>query len=97
MSSSSVHKSSLPLKYLSMGHCLISIKISQCTLCFVCSFVGLICIPSAKFGLYVDASEGWLVGWLTGLFTEIVVLLSYMEEKPNSNLAYMRMLQEVVG
>jgi len=30
-----------------------------------------------------------------GLFTEIVVLLSYMEEKPNSNLAYMQMLQEV--
>jgi len=35
------------------------------------------------------------VGWLIGLFTEIVVLLSYMEEKPNSHLAYMQMLQEV--
>jgi hypothetical protein len=43
-SSSAVQKSFLPLKYLSMERCLISIKMSQCTLCFVCSFVGLICI-----------------------------------------------------
>jgi len=63
MSSSAVQKSFLLLKYLSMGHYLISIKIYQCTFCFVCSFLGLMCIPSAKFGPYVDASEGWLVDW----------------------------------
>jgi hypothetical protein len=32
-----------------------------------------------------------LVGW----FTEVVVFLSYMEEKPASNMLHMQMLQEV--
>jgi hypothetical protein len=27
-------------------------------------------------------------GWLIGLFTEVVVLLSYAEEKPASSVAY---------
>jgi hypothetical protein len=35
------------------------------------------------------------VGWLIGLFTEVIVLLSYMEEKPDSYMAHIRMLQEV--
>jgi len=38
-------------------------KISRCTFCFVCSFVGLMCLPSAEFGPYVYASWGWLVEW----------------------------------
>jgi len=28
------------------------------------------------------------VGWLIGWFTEVVVLLSYMEEKPASDMAH---------
>ena len=38
---------------------------------------------------------GWLISWLIGWFTEVVVLLSYMEEKPASNIVHMQMLQEV--
>jgi len=32
---------------------------------------------------------------LIDLFTEVVVLLSYMEKQPNSNMAHMQMLREV--
>jgi hypothetical protein len=39
---------------------------------------------------------GWLVGWLVGWFTEVVVLLYNMEERPASNMARMQMLQEIV-
>lgn len=35
------------------------------------------------------------VGRLIGLFTEVVVLYSYMEEKPDSYMGHMQMLQEV--